>query len=405
MGKAVEPISPWRRFTTAYRRQYSKLPPSVQLVGMQLWLPMFFIVMFCFCYLASFSAPTIEDAPVSVIGSEQLAAELEESAGGVLAVSSVDSLDEGNEALTSGEVIGLVDPTTEPAHIYVASAHQYQASTIAQQTLAGLVGTDAEVTDIAPLPAHDAFGMVSMYLMLTWCIGGYMVAMFIGMMGAPLLHRTRIGIIAGGSVVVSLLANFLAGPVIGAVDGHFWQLAGIAAAWIFAIGMTVNGLSYFFGRFITAPAILIFVFLSMPASGAAYPTWMLPAIFGHLQHYVVGFGMTEMIKQTLYGVGEAWSVAWMQLVGYLIVGIVLTIIGKPWRARRDARRILSGRTTMMSDAQNANREHHIEIRNRILEKYGVPEEVSRAEEKKNEDRKEDADPTTPYVTGGGSLSE
>lgn len=313
-----------------------------------------------------------------------------------------DSVDSGTEALRSGEVIAVVDTTGASAHLYVASAHQFQAATIAQQTLQPLVGGRAEVTDIAPLPGHDAFGMVPMYLMLAWCIGGYMVAMFIGMMGQPLLHRTRIGIIAGGSIIVSLLANVLAGPVIGSVDGHFWQLVGIASAWIFAIGSTVNGLSYFFGRFITAPAILIFVFLTMPASGAAYPTWMLPDIFGHLQHFVVGFGMTEMIKQTLYDVGEPWSTAWLQLLGYLVAGAVLTVIGKPWRTRREAQRILDDRTTMMSDAQNANRDHHIGIRNRVLENYGVPATVTGNIDSVDDD---EDDPTTPFVTGGGTLND
>jgi hypothetical protein len=392
--------SPARRFTQAYRRQFSRLPAGVQLVFLQLWLPVFFIVMFSFCYLASFSSPEIHDAPVGVVGSQQVGTELQQKADGVLEVTSYDSVAEGREALRSGDVIGVVDETAATPHIYVASAHQFQAATIAEKTLKGFYGADAEVSDVAPLPDNDSFGMVAMYLMLTWCIGGYMVAMFIGMMGAPLLHRTRIGIIAGGSVVVSLIANVLAGPVIGAVDGHFWALLGIGAAWIFAIGMAVNGLSYFFGRFITAPAILIFVFLSMPASGAAYPTWMLPGIFGFLQEYVVGFGMTEMIKHTLYGVGEAWSHAWIELLGYLVVGVVLTLIGKPWRERREAKRIMAGRTSMMADAQNANREHHIAIHRRVLEQHGVPSQKAAVAVKEDED-----DTTTGYVAGGRSLTD
>jgi hypothetical protein len=359
----------------------------------------FFIVMFCFCYLASFSAPAVHDAPIAVVGTQQEAAQLEDEAGGALAVTAYDSLAEGTEALRGGDVIAVVEQSDEVTQLYVASAHQFQAATIAQQTLHAFLDGEIKVTDVAPLPPNDAFGMVSMYLMLTWCIGGYMVAMFIGMMGAPLLHRTRIGIIAVGSVLVSLLANVLAGPVIGAVDGHFWPLVGIAAAWIFAIGMTVNGMSYFFGRFITAPAILIFVFLSMPGSGAAYPTWMLPPIFGFLQPYVVGFGMTEMIKHTLYGVGEAWSHAWLELLGYLVVGIVLTIVGKPWRERREARRIIAGRTTMMADAQSANRKHHEAIHRRVLAEHGVPPGAAEAASDDAED-----DTTTAYVSGGRSLT-
>ena len=166
-----------------------------------------------------------------------------------------------------------------PVRLYIASAHQFQA----EQLITGILtpvfaaqDVDLEKRDVAPLPANDSFGMTALYLMLAWCIGGYMVAMFIGMLGAPLLHRTRVGIVIGGAVVISLLANFLAGPVIGAVDGHFWQLVLIAFGWMVAIGLTVSGLGYFFGRFVALPAILIFVFVSIPASGAAFPVWMLP---------------------------------------------------------------------------------------------------------------------------------
>lgn len=393
------PVGWWNRWTKAYRAQYAKLPPGVQLVGLQLWLPLVFIVMFCFCYLAAFKSPSMHEAPVAIVAEQQVVEGFEQATGDTIAYSRFDDVAEAREQLADGDVIAVFDASAAPdATLYVASAHQFQASSIAQQALqpvaAGL-DLDLTVTDIAPLPAHDSFGMVPMYLMLTFCIGGYMVAMFIGMMGAPLLHRTRIAIIAGGAVVVSLLANTLAGPILGAVEGHFWSLFLGAAGWIFAIGLTVNGLSYFFGRFITLPAILIFVFLSIPSSGAAYPVWMLPAVFGHLQHFVVGYGMTEMIKQILYGVGEPLTTSLLQMGAYALVGVILTVIGKPWRARRDARRILRHETTMMSDAQTANREHHMEIRERILAKYGVSHDEVR----------HDADDTSTNsidtVTGGG----
>ena len=35
-------------------------------------------------------------------------------------------------------------------------------------------GTTPRITDIAPLPSGDSYGMGAMYLMLSWCIGGYM---------------------------------------------------------------------------------------------------------------------------------------------------------------------------------------------------------------------------------------
>lgn len=84
MESAPAAVTPLRRVTAAYLSLYSRLPPGIQLVGLQLLLPAFFIVMFCFCYIAAFSAPTVDHAPVAVIGSEQVASELQDEADGTL---------------------------------------------------------------------------------------------------------------------------------------------------------------------------------------------------------------------------------------------------------------------------------------------------------------------------------
>lgn len=369
-----------RRLTGAYRRVYGRLPPPVQLVGLQLWLPVAFIVLFCFCYIAAFHAPKIHQAPAAVAAPAPAVAALQQATGTAVDYRTVADAAAAQAEVRDGSVIGaLVDPAGAHPTLYVASAHQYQTATIAESLFTPVFaaqGKQLTVRDLAPLPPWDSFGMTTMYLMLAWCIGGYMVSMFIGMMGAPLLHRTRVGIIVGGAVVLSLVSNLLAGPVIGAFHGHFWQLTGIAIGWIITIGLTVNGLSYFAGRFITLPAILLFVFLSVPSSGAAYPTWMLPSFFGDLQHYVVGYGMTEMIKRTLYGVGQPYAFGLLQILCYAAAGVVLMAIGKPFRQRREVRRILAQRTTMMADAQNANREQGLKLREGVLAHYGVPDAES-----------------------------
>lgn len=376
--------------TGAYRRWYGRLPPAMQLVGLQMWLPAVFIALFCLCYIAAFHSPTPRDAPIGVVAAADapVLSALRQATGKTVDYRPYPDTDAARAAVRDGTLIAaLVDPAGPGPTLNVASAHQFQAANLAATIMTPVYsarGQHLTVTDLAPLPAHDSFGMTTMYLMLAWCIGGYMVAMFIGLMGAPLRQPTRVAIIVGGAVVVSLLANVLAGPVIGAIEGHFWQLVLIAAGWVVAIGLTVNGLSYFAGRFIALPAIVIFVFLSVPASGAAYPTWMLPGFFQALQPFVVGFGMTEMIKRTLYGVGEPYSRAILLMAGYVVLGLLLMAVGKPWHQRREVRRILAGRTTMMADAQAANREHTTADRERVLARYGV-QGTAAAEETQDED--------------------
>ncbi|MFF1555581.1 ABC transporter permease [Rhodococcus erythropolis] len=356
-----------------FRRWFATLHPSLQLVLLQLWMPLFFIVMFCICYVAAFHAPAPRQVPIGIVGTAtELEFGIEHALGDSVATAQYDNVAAATDAVMRGDAAAAYDPSDHT--LYVAGAHQLQASTLLQKMLIPLLGSDAQapaVQDLAPLPAHDAFGMTSMYLMLAWCIGGYMTAMFIGLMGAPLRHRTRLTVIIGLGLVMSLVTNLLAGPVIGAIDGHFWPLMLMAWGWIVAIGLAVNGLSYFFGRFVALPAMVIFVFLSVPASGAAYPPWMMPEPFAWLNHVVVGSGITEMIKHAVYGVGPSYSRGLAMMTCYAGAGLVLMLLGKRyWEARR-ARRVVAGKTTMFIDAQNANRDFLTDERRDILARHGL----------------------------------
>jgi len=356
-----------------FRRRYSTLHPSLQLIGLQLWLPLFFIVGFCLCYIAAFHAPHPHDVPVAVVGSSSaLQGALDEAQPGVFVVEGETDVEEAREAVRTGHVAVAWDPATST--IYKASAHQYQVSALIPAMLTPVLeagGASPVVEDLAPLPAYDEYGTVSLYLMLAWCIGGYMVAMFIGLMGAPLRHRTRVSVIVVGALLISLITNVLAGPVIGAVQGHLGELVLLGWAWITAIGLTVNGISYFAGRFVALPAMIVFVFLSMPASGGAYPAWFMPQPFAWLNAVVVGSGITEMLKRVLYDVGPGYGRGLTMLASYAVAGVVLMVVGKAWWERRRIRRIVTGRTTMFADAQNANREFLTKERDDVLARHGL----------------------------------
>ncbi|RFA17195.1 hypothetical protein B7R21_00165 [Subtercola boreus] len=364
---------PLKPEVSAYRRWYSTLHPSLQLIGLQLWLPLFFIVAFCLCYVAAFHAPHPHDVPVGIVGSaQQFESDLDRTVPGVVSVESLATVDEAKAAVLSGRVAVAFDPATST--IFKASAHQYQVSALLPVLITPALQAEnitPTTLDLAPLPPYDEYGTVSMYLMLAWCIGGYMVAMFIGLMGAPLRHRSRMAVIVVGGALISLITNVLAGPVVGAVDGHFGALFLIAWGWIVAVGLAVNGLSYFAGRFIAVPAMIIFVFLSMPSSGAAYPSWFMPEPFAWLNHVVVGSGITEMLKRELYGVGPGFARGFIMMAGYAVVGLVLMFVGKPYLEWRRVRRVISGRTTMFADANTANREFLTRERDEILYRHGL----------------------------------
>ncbi|MFJ3034437.1 ABC transporter permease [Curtobacterium pusillum] len=357
-----------------YRRWFGTLHPSLQLIGLQLWMPLFFIVGFCLCYVFAFHAPHPHDVPIALVGSDPtLVAAMQKALPGEYLFHTYDSLAQAKRDVLAGTMAVAYDPSTN--EVFKATAHQFQVASlvpVALSTVLTGIGVAAPtVTELAPLPAWDEYGTVAMYVMLAWCIGGYMVAMFIGIMGGPLRHRTRMAVIVVGGLVISLITNTLAGPVVGAIHGHWIELVLIAWGWIVAIGLAVNGLSYFVGRFIAAPAMICFVFLSMPSSGGAYPKWFMPEPFAWLNNVVVGSSMVDMIKHQIYGVGPSYSRGLITMACYAGAGLVLMYFGKMWWERRRIRAIVTGRTTMFQDAQTANREFLGTQRDAELERHGL----------------------------------
>ncbi|KAA9393226.1 hypothetical protein FCK90_13155 [Kocuria coralli] len=212
---------------SAYRTWFSSLNPSLQLVLLQLWMPMFMAVMFILCYVGAFQNTAPREVPVGVVGGtsvvESYQATADEAAPG--AWSFVALADEGSarQQVRSGDIAAAYD--VESNSLIVASAHQAQAANLLPLYLNPLLSPDEppQREDIAPLPTGDV-GMTPMYLMLAWCISGYLAAMFIGLMGGHLARRVRFAVILAVSFVLSFITSFLVSPVLGAIDGHFWQL-------------------------------------------------------------------------------------------------------------------------------------------------------------------------------------
>lgn len=207
--------------------------------------------------------------------------------------------------------------------------------------------------DLAPLPSRDSFGTGLFCLTLVSLIGGYMIAMFVGLMGGPLQHRVRIGIIAGFSLLLPLISTLLVRFVIGVVDEHFFAIWMIGAGTAFSVGLVVNGLSYFTGRFVTEPALGLFVFINIPASGGAFPPEFMPQPFEFLHPFVSATGTIDLLRETVYGVGTGLAAGWQILASYAIVGAVLTAIGVSYAKRRAARSADRGLPISMSASAQA----------------------------------------------------
>jgi xanthosine utilization system XapX-like protein len=98
---------------------------------------------------------------------------------------------------------------------------------------------------------------------------------------------------------------------------------------------------------------------------------MVPSVFQHLQPYVVGHGITEMIKRVVYGVGDPYWQGFLLMFAYAIIGVVAMFVGKRWREAKEVDRILHGKPTMVAAAQGAMMQHAMAARAATLEHHGM----------------------------------
>jgi len=347
-----------------YRAWYEKLPTGLQMIGMQVWLPVFFVIAFVFCYVFAFHAPAFKNVPVAVVGPtsvmQPVAEQLQSESKGAVKVRVIESIGTAKAEVRSGEIAAAFQPGQGQANLVIASAGSFQLASLAQQffqQVGAASHTTVHVDDLAPLPPYDSFGTSLFYLTLVCTISGYMVSMFVGMMGGGLKHWQRFSVFGASSVLLPGLALLLARFVVHAVDGHFFQLWAIGAATSLAVGCVVNGLAYFMGRFVTGAALLMFVFANVPGSGGAYPPALVPQPFRFLHDFVSGTATVNLFRRTAYGVGPAAWHGWLVLGIYAAIGLVLAFAGKPFFVWRQRRLRAAGKKSMMITAQIASMTH------------------------------------------------
>lgn len=355
---------PWFGAVQRFKRGYERLHPSSQMIGLQLWLPLFFVVLFVACYIDAFHSPAPHGVPVGFAGPAPAAGQLDEVLGkAVPGGFEVRPVAAGGERAALGEVRGgdlaavYIPRSAESAVLVYASANGAEIKlTVTQvfQALAAASRVSLTTRDLAPLPASDAAGTAALYVSLAATIAGYMVGMFTGMMGAPLRRRTRWAFVAGCAVVFALLISVLTDFAVGALTGHFWALWATLLCTSLAVGLAVDGLGYYFARFVTGAALVLFVFLNIPSSGGAIPADFVPEPFRWLNQVVVGDGVIAIVRHVYYGAGPGLATGVWRLSAYAAAGLVLALAGPYYAAWRHRRRAELGLPAggMMGHAQH-----------------------------------------------------
>lgn len=304
---------------------------------------------FILSYVAALHDPRPHELPVAVAGPPRAVAEVQRALGAGRTFEVLPRTDEraARAALDSRDAYGaLVLRTGGTDRLLLADAAGPNATALVEQAarrLAARQGRRLEVAHVHPLQPGDFRGLSSFYAVVGWAFAGYVAAIVLAFVTGPSsLSAPRAGLRLLGLAIYAIAAGLLGaiavGPILGAIDGHFWALWGIGAFTTMAAAAATAALQAAVGLAGTFLALLAFVVVGNPSAGGVFPPELMPGFFRAVGAWLPNGAGFEALRNLVYFDGAALGRPLGVLGGYvgvaaLVLGAVALVRERPPRLR------------------------------------------------------------------------
>ncbi|MCX4848916.1 DUF3533 domain-containing protein [Streptomyces sp. NBC_00893] len=297
-------------------------------------------LLFIASYVGALHKPKPTDVPFGVVAPQQISAqlltELKNLPGGPLDPRTVADAATAREQILDREIDGalIVNPKGTADTLLVASGGGTSMATTLTRIITEVDRTQqrtVRAVDLAPASDQDFNGISSFYLVVGWCVGGYLCASILAISaGAKPANRQRAvirtGVMALYSIVGGIGGAIIIGPILGALPGSFWGLSGLGALTVFAVGMITLALQALTGIVGIGLAVLIVVIAGNPSAGGAYPLPMLPDFWRAIGPALPPGAGTWVARSIAYFRGNAVTGPLLVLSAWALVGTVITLL-------------------------------------------------------------------------------
>ena len=294
--------------------------------------------------LGAMYSPAPKNMPIAIVAAseaqgQQMADALDEQMEGMFDFTFETSTDLARNQVTNREVVGaFVMPSAETpeATVIINESAGSAGSQMVERVFTGVAQPQqlpVTTDNVAPLPERDSMGTVTMYVAMGWMMAGFMIIV-VGANAAPMSRPLPklVPIVAMYSVAMSAFIYLIAGPITGAVHGHFWQLFVSGAVAIMAVAMFATLFERLMGLLSIIPVVGILMFLGVPASGGAISVFMEPEFFRGLHDWLPMSAAVEGVRSILYFGSDTLGVNLLKLIGWggaslIVVAIIDKIKG------------------------------------------------------------------------------
>ncbi|MEU6015942.1 DUF3533 domain-containing protein [Streptomyces sp. NPDC047515] len=297
-------------------------------------------LLFIASYVGALHKPKPTDVPFGVVAPRQMSArlltELKNLPGGPLDPRTVADAATAREQILNREIDGavIVSPTGTTDTVLVASGGGTAMADTLTRTLTKVDQArqrTVRTVDLAPASDQDFNGISSFYLVVGWCVGGYLCASILAISAGSKpanLQRAliRTGVMALYSVVGGIGGAVIIGPVLGALPGSFWGLSGLGALTVFAVGMLTLALQALTGIVGIGLAVLIVVIAGNPSAGGAFPLPMLPDFWRAIGPALPPGAGTWVARSIAYFKGNAVTGPLLVLSAWAVAGTAVMLL-------------------------------------------------------------------------------
>ncbi|MFE9663637.1 DUF3533 domain-containing protein [Streptomyces sp. NPDC005955] len=304
-------------------------------------------LLFITSYVGALHHPKPTDVPFAVAApaaaADRTTAQLAALPGDPLDTRTVPDAAAARNQVLDREVYGalLVDPTGRTDTLLVASGGGAALSTTLVKLVTEAVGAEGRTVrteDVAPASPEDFEGLSSFYLVVGWCVGGYLCASILAISaGARPANPTRAVIRLGALALASLAGGIggavIVGPILGALPGSTVALWGLGALVTFAVGAATLALQGLTGIVGIGLAILIVVIAGNPSAGGAFPLPMLPPFWQAIGPALPPGAGTWVSRSIAYFHGNAVTGPLLVLSAWAVGGSAVTMLTAVRRPR------------------------------------------------------------------------
>ena len=309
----------------------------IGVVGLQL--------LFIASYVGALHNPKPRDVSFGVVApqvtAEQTVARLKRLPGSPLAPRAVSDAATARRQILNRDIDGalVIDPRGTKDTLLVATGSGTVLATTLETITSSLERTEqrtVRTVDVAPASTQDFDGLSSFYLVVGWCVGGYLCASILAIStGArpanPRRAMIRLIVMALVAIVGGLGGAVIVGPVLGALPGSVMAFWGLGALITFAVGAATLGLQGVFGVVGIGLAILLVVIAGNPSAGGAFPLPLLPPFWNAIGPALPPGAGTWVARSIAYFKGNAVTGPLLVLSAWALAGIVVTLLAATLR--------------------------------------------------------------------------